>query len=249
MDKSTQQHYLDAMGIQAWEMRDYATADADGGARDVAGEEGESAVVSRYIPEACAPQVDVVSMGWEALERGVKQCQMCELHSSRTQAVFGVGDRQAQLMIIGEAPGVDEDQQGEPFVGPAGQLLNDILFAIGFKRQQVYIANILKCRPPSNRDPHVAEVSSCEAWLYRQIQLIQPRLIIALGRVAAQNLLKTEAPLAQLRGHCHTFNTDTSQDSEIPVLVTYHPAYLLRSPREKRKVWEDLQSVSGLLEQ
>jgi uracil-DNA glycosylase family 4 len=158
------------------------------------------------------------------------------LHATRKQAVFGVGNQQADWLIIGEAPGAEEDRQGEPFVGRAGQLLNAMLKAIGLKREQVYIANILKCRPPNNRDPRPEEAACCSPYLQRQIELIQPRLILALGRIAAQRLLQTNTSLARLRGKVHTLESTQS-----PVIVTYHPAYLLRSPAEKRKAWQDLQ--------
>jgi uracil-DNA glycosylase family 4 len=158
------------------------------------------------------------------------------LHSSRTRSVFGVGNRNADWLLIGEAPGRDEDQQGEPFVGRAGQLLNAMLRAIGLQREQVYIANILKCRPPNNRDPKPEEVVCCEPYLMRQIELIRPRLILALGRIAAQNLLRTETAIGKLRGQVHQF-----RNTGIPLIATYHPAYLLRSPGEKRKAWQDLQ--------
>jgi DNA polymerase len=164
------------------------------------------------------------------------------LHGTRTQTVFGVGDRRADWLVIGEAPGADEDQQGEPFVGRAGQLLNAMLFAIGLAREQVYIANILKCRPPGNRDPRPEEVVCCEPYLFRQIELIQPKIILAVGRIAAQNLLKTDTPIGKLRGQLHRFGA-----AGIPVVVTYHPAYLLRSPTEKRKAWDDLQFACAAL--
>jgi uracil-DNA glycosylase family 4 len=138
--------------------------------------------------------------------------------------------------VIGEAPGKDEDQQGEPFVGRAGQLLNAMLQAIGLKREQVYIANILKCRPPNNRDPRPEEVVCCEPYLLRQIALIKPGIILAVGRISAQNLLQTDTPIGKLRGKVHRF-----RDTGIPLVATYHPAYLLRSPVEKRKAWQDLQ--------
>ena len=150
--------------------------------------------------------------------------------------VFGVGDRRADWLIVGEAPGADEDRQGEPFVGRAGKLLDPMLQAIGLQREQVYIANILKCRPPDNREPTPAEAASCRPLLHRQIALIRPRIILAVGRVAAQNLLETETPIGKLRGRVHTFGP-----ARLPLVVTYHPAYLLRSPREKRKSWDDLR--------
>ncbi|MGH8283729.1 MAG: uracil-DNA glycosylase [Gammaproteobacteria bacterium] len=173
-------------------------------------------------------------MDWPALEQTVKACTACGLRAGCTQTVFGVGNRRAEWLVIGEAPGADEDRQGEPFVGRAGQLLNSMLLAIGLKREQVYIANILKCRPPGNRDPKPDEAELCRPFLERQIALIQPKLILALGRIAAQNLLKTNTPIGKLRGQVHQVNG-------IPVVVTYHPAYLLRSPGEKRKAWVDLQ--------
>lgn len=235
MDKALQQQYLQAMEIQAWELRDYGAGNT-GGKIQAAGAEPEAA------PHA---QIDISAMGWEALQECVSQCVACDLHASRTQTVFGVGDHRAQLMIIGEAPGADEDREGEPFVGQAGQLLNEMLYAIGFTRQQVYITNILKCHPPGNRDPHVAEVACCEQYLLRQIELLQPRLILAVGRIAAQNLLKTDASLDRLRGRRHTLRAGAVQVG-VPVVVSYHPAYLLRSPTEKQKVWQDLQFAMRL---
>jgi uracil-DNA glycosylase family 4 len=178
----------------------------------------------------------IARLDWEQLEEEVRQCTACSLCASRTQAVFGVGDRQAKWLIVGEAPGADEDRQGEPFVGRAGKLLNPMLQAIGLKREQVYIANILKCRPPENRDPAPAEAASCRPFLERQIALIQPRIILAVGRIAAQNLLDTDTQIGKLRGRVHHFGA-----ARIPLVVTYHPAYLLRSPREKRKSWDDLR--------
>lgn len=179
---------------------------------------------------------NATTMDWETLERTVLSCTRCALHQTRTQAVFGVGNRQAQWMVIGEAPGADEDRQGEPFVGRAGQLLNSMLKAIGLAREEVYIANVLKCRPPANRDPLPEEAATCEPYLKRQIELIKPRIILAVGRIAAQNLLKTDTKIGALRGKRHVY-----PGTDIPLVVTYHPAYLLRSPLEKRKAWEDLQ--------
>jgi len=167
------------------------------------------------------------------LQAEVRDCVKCGLCKTRTQTVFGVGDPQAAWMFIGEAPGADEDAQGEPFVGRAGKLLNAMLFAMGLKREGVYIANVLKCRPPGNRDPQPEEVAQCEPYLLRQIAHIRPKLIVALGRHAAHSLLKTDVPLARLRGQKLNYHGT-------PLIVTYHPAYLLRSPGEKRKAWEDL---------
>jgi uracil-DNA glycosylase len=173
---------------------------------------------------------------WQALQREVAKCTRCELSRGRTQTVFGVGNLHAELLVIGEAPGAEEDRQGEPFVGRAGQLLNSMLRAMGHPRESVYIANMLKCRPPGNRDPLPVEISTCRPFLLRQLELLRPRLILAVGRIAAQNLLATEAPIGRLRGQVHTFGA-----SATPLIVTYHPAYLLRSPGEKRKAWIDLK--------
>jgi DNA polymerase len=171
---------------------------------------------------------------WDELQAEVAACTACPLHRGRTQTVFGVGDRSADWMVIGEAPGEQEDLQGEPFVGRAGLLLNEMLRAVGLLREQVYIANVLKCRPPKNRDPQPDEAAACESFLKRQLVLVRPRIILAVGRIAAQNLLKTTTPIGKLRGAVHDYE-------QIPLVVTYHPAYLLRSPLEKRKAWEDLR--------
>ena len=162
----------------------------------------------------------------------------CGLHASRTQTVFGVGNVGAELLVVGEAPGADEDRQGEPFVGRAGQLLNSMLRAMGAPRETVYIANVLKCRPPGNRDPAAEEMRCCLPYLQRQIDLLAPRLMLAVGRIAAQSLLATDTPIGKLRGVVHRFGAQNT-----PLIVTYHPAYLLRSPSEKRKSWVDLRFV------
>ena len=220
MSNASRHAYLQALGIQQWVHRDLELADAG------MAETGDSSAGETT---------------WEALEAAVSGCTKCELHSSRTQAVFGVGNHQADWMIIGEAPGADEDRLGEPFVGRAGLLLNEMLFAAGYQRAEVYIANILKCRPPSNRDPSADEMTCCEPYLQQQIALIQPKLILAVGRIAAHGLLQTTTPVGRLRGSVHHYG-----DGEIPLIVTYHPAYLLRSPLEKRKVWEDLQFAQSV---
>ncbi len=181
-------------------------------------------------------EATIAQMDWDALATEIRQCTACGLCKTRTQTVFGVGDHQAEWLVIGEAPGADEDRQGEPFVGRAGKLLNPMLQAVGLQREQVFIANILKCRPPDNRDPAPGEAASCLPFLERQIALIRPRLILAVGRIAAQNLLATDTPIGKLRGQAHRFGP-----ARIPLVVTYHPAYLLRSPREKRKAWDDLR--------
>lgn len=184
----------------------------------------------------------IAGMDWEQLAAEIQQCTACSLCTTRTQTVFGVGNRQAEWLIIGEAPGADEDRQGEPFVGRAGKLLNPMLLAIGLKREQVFIANILKCRPPENRDPTPTEAASCRPFLERQIELIRPRIILAVGRIAAQNLLATDTQIGKLRGQVHRFGP-----ARLPLIVTYHPAYLLRSPREKRKSWDDLRLAQRTL--
>jgi uracil-DNA glycosylase len=174
------------------------------------------------------------AMDWEALVQTVRTCTRCDLHTSRTQSVFGVGNRNAKWMVIGEAPGADEDRQGEPFVGRAGQLLNSMLHAIGLAREEVFIGNILKSRPPNNRDPRPEEVRACIPYLFRQIELVNPTLLLCVGRIAAQTLLETDTPIGKLRGKLHRLGSGR------PMIVTYHPAYLLRSPGEKRKAWADL---------
>jgi len=173
--------------------------------------------------------------GWQALQTEVSVCRDCALAETRTQTVFGVGDPGADWMLIGEAPGAEEDRRGEPFVGRAGQLLNEMLKAVGLARETVFIANILKCRPPANRDPKPAEIAACAGHLRRQIEFVQPRLILAVGRIAAQSLLQTTTPVGRLRGRVHDYGA-----AGLPLVVTYHPAYLLRSPGQKRRAWDDL---------
>jgi DNA polymerase len=187
-------------------------------------------------PESSPPRIDVIDVapGWDSLRTAVLTCQRCELAKSRTQGVFGVGDLAADWLIVGEAPGADEDRQGEPFVGQAGKLLDAMLDGIGLKRgADVYIANVLKSRPPGNRDPRPEEVAACLPYLERQVDLIRPKLILALGRIAAQSLLVNDTSIARLRGKLHEYHG-------VPMIVTYHPAYLLRNPADKAKVWEDL---------
>ncbi len=181
---------------------------------------------------------------WEDLQQQVKACVKCDLHKTRTQTVFGVGNVQADWLIIGEAPGQDEDLQGEPFVGRAGKLLNSMLRAIGLQREQVYIANIMKCRPPNNRDPRPEEVACCEGYLQQQIKMIKPKIILAVGRIAAHNLLKVDTPIGQMRGKRYEY-----PHGNVPVVLTYHPAYLLRSPKEKRKAWQDLQYAKKIYQE
>jgi DNA polymerase len=193
-------------------------------------------------PAAAIHETPVSKLDWDALRERVRACRLCGLREGCTQTVFGVGNTTADLLIIGEAPGVDEDRQGEPFVGRAGQLLNAMLLAMGFRREQVFIANILKCRPPNNRDPRPEEALKCEPFLLRQIELIQPRVILSAGRISAQNLLQTDIPVGRLRGRVHRFG-----ERQFPLVVSYHPAYLLRSPEQKGKAWDDLQLVLSIL--
>jgi uracil-DNA glycosylase len=190
-------------------------------------------------PPAANP---VAAMDWPALEQAVAGCRACGLCARRTKTVFGVGDRAAAVMFVGEGPGADEDRQGEPFVGRAGQLLNRMLAAAGCKREQVYIANVVKCRPPNNRNPSPDEAAACRAYLERQIELVSPRLIVCLGLVPAHNLLGTTDSHALLRGRLHAFGPRRT-----PLLVTYHPSYYLRSPEQKVHGWRDLQRMLAFL--
>lgn len=188
-------------------------------------------------PVVVTPQAEtspVMRLDWQGLQQAVSTCQACSLAQTRIQTVFGVGDPNADWLFVGEAPGAEEDKRGEPFVGQAGQLLDNMLAAISLKRgSNVYIANVLKCRPPGNRDPQGEEVVKCDPYLKRQVELIQPKLIVAMGRFAAQSLLETDASISSLRGRLHTYQG-------VPLIVTYHPAYLLRNLMDKAKAWEDL---------
>jgi len=192
-----------------------------------------------WVPRGAADSVaagadaGAAGMDWDTLRQAVAGCTRCELAGSRTQTVFGVGNPAADWMIIGEAPGAEEDRRGEPFVGRAGQLLDEMLRAAGLSRDKVFIANILKCRPPNNRDPKASEMAACRDYLMQQIQLLQPKIILAVGRVAAQSLLETDDPVGRMRGSVREFEG-------VPLVVTYHPAYLLRSPSQKQKSWDDL---------
>ncbi|MDD2767703.1 MAG: uracil-DNA glycosylase [Methylococcus sp.] len=227
--------YLDAMGIPVWKLRSLPAQGAEPAADAALPETPETGPDCKQQSPLSATKVPTIGAGdgWDNLAVEVSVCARCELQCTRTQTVFGVGNRRATWMVIGEAPGEQEDLQGEPFVGRAGQLLNEMLRAIGLQRDEVYIANILKCRPPRNRDPKPEEVAACEGYLKRQIALLQPRIILAAGRIAAQNLLKTTEAIGKLRSRVFQYEG-------IPLVITYHPAYLLRSPLEKRKAWQDL---------
>jgi uracil-DNA glycosylase family 4 len=196
----------------------------------------------REAPGSEQDEIPPAEMDWSRLEAAVAGCLRCDLHAGRTRTVFGVGHREADWMIIGEAPGAEEDRRGEPFVGRAGKLLDSMLAALGLDRSKVFIANVLKCRPPENRDPRPEEVRACAPYLQRQIELVAPRLILAVGRVAAQRLLETDTSLGRLRGRTHRFGA-----TDVPVLVTYHPAYLLRRPEAKAEAWRDLVTAAAIV--
>ena len=259
MDERRRRHYLEAMGITAWVGRDAAEPEAptpatsqhaaSGSTESLPGQLAESTATEssgaaavesapRHAtgPEAGVPAGEVADMDWVQLEQAVGNCRRCPLHESRRQGVFGVGNRAADWMFIGEAPGAQEDRLGEPFVGRAGQLLDAMLAATGHSREQVYIANIIKSRPPDNRDPQPEEIEACLPYLHRQIALIRPRVLMLVGRIAAQTLLDTTAPIGRLRGQVHKV-----PGLALPAVATYHPAYLLRSPNQKPKVWADLR--------
>lgn len=214
MNNTLRLKYLEAMGIDVWMSRSPVQA-------------------RRPLPAAALGNNEPATGGWEALQTEVAGCTKCTLCETRTQTVFGTGNKNADWLLIGEAPGQHEDEQGKPFVGNAGQLLTEMIRAMGLTREEVFITNIIKCRPPRNRDPHADEVESCHDYLQRQLAIIQPKIILAVGRIAAQTLLDTDLPLARLRGKVHTLNNT-------PLVVVYHPAYLLRSLLEKRKAWQDL---------
>jgi DNA polymerase len=266
MEPARRQRYLRALGIEVWTRRDGASADVEEVVESVVAPPPAmrapplvrtpgivvvpTAPVSEVRVAEPPPPPFVVPTDWDGLRAAVSGCRRCKLCATRTNTVFGVGHATAPLMIVGEGPGADEDLKGEPFVGRAGQLLDEMLAAIGRSRKAagaadaVYIANVVKCRPPGNRDPENDEVEACRPYLEQQIRLIQPKLILGLGRIAAQRLLATDAPLSKLRGPLYHYGTDRT-----PLLITYHPAYLLRSPREKAKSWEDLKKVWRFLQQ
>ena len=240
--------YLDALGIDRWVPRNAPAEVAP--VAEVASEVAPPASARATPPATRADTAPAPAPSpspstwtplppvadWGVLRERVAGCMACDLCKTRTQTVFGVGNQRAEWLVIGEAPGAEEDRQGEPFVGRAGQLLNAMLMAIGLPRETVFIANILKCRPPANRDPKPEEVSKCLPYLTNQIALLKPKIMLAVGRIAAQNLLATDAPLARLRGKLHHFG-----EANTPLVITYHPAYLLRTPSDKRRAWEDLK--------
>ena len=260
MERRQRQQYLEAIGIDLWVPRRPIPAPASAPPLTIAPESAISPPVATtgteaaaFVPAAkIAPEpiiaptpIDAATTRWESLRSEVLHCTKCSLHSTRTQGVLGVGPHRSEWLVIGEAPGAEEDRKGEPFVGRAGQLLDAMLRAIGLNRAtNVYIANVLKSRPPGNRDPKPEEVAACLPYLMRQIELLQPRLMLAVGRIAAQNLLSTDMSLGRLRGKVHYFG-----ELNTPLIVTYHPAYLLRTPADKRKAWEDLKFARSVFRQ
>lgn len=221
---------LDAMGIQYWVRRDLPAEQHDDVTAGHVRLQGEPRQPVSRQPMPKAPE------SWEALQLAVSSCRKCPLSRSRHNTVFGAGDQDARVMVIGEAPGEEEDQQGLPFVGRAGLLLTRMLLAAGLARENVYIANMIKCRPPGNRNPASEEIEACHNHLQQQINLIRPEVILAAGGVAAKNLLHSDEAVGRLRGKIHRYG-----ESKIPLLVTYHPSYLLRKPSEKAKSWQDLK--------
>ncbi len=247
METHRRNQYLEAIGIDVWVPRSSGVSQALEAPLPApgTGASGPAFPASPGSVPLSVPLSPELSADWEKLRAEVSACTRCALHATRTQGVLGVGNRQADWLIIGEAPGAEEDRRGEPFVGRAGQLLDAMLRAIGLSREtNVYIANVLKSRPPGNRDPKPNEVAACLPYLMRQIALMRPRLILAVGRIAAQNLLSTDVPLGRLRGKIHPFG-----ELNTPLIVTYHPAYLLRTPADKRKAWDDLKFARGVFRQ
>lgn len=234
-----QQHCLNGIGIQQWQKRPTAQSVVVGQLSPVDTELETAPAITSKPASIETFELD----NWTQTLASINSCKNCELSASCKQKVPGKGFQQADLMIIGEAPGHDEDLQGIPFVGRAGQLLDKMLAAINLDLDSVYITNILKCRPPNNRDPKLDEVQACSPFLQAQIKLLQPKVILAVGRISAQNLLKEQSPLGQLRTAQHRL-----PETDIPLLVTYHPAYLLRNPVQKAKVWQDLKALHKILQ-
>lgn len=246
-----QRAMLAEIGIRLWPLPqpgppggpDDAPRPPAGRGEGATGAAPEATLAVAPVPVSAPPRGDrplgVATMDWPALREAVVNCRACTLCEGRRQTVFGVGNPRAHWMVVGEAPGEQEDRQGEPFVGKSGQLLDNMLRAIGLTRaeadaaQQVYIANTLKCRPPGNRNPEPAELAQCEPFLIRQVELVQPRIILAMGRFAVQSLLRSDEPIGRLRGRVHRYQG-------VPLIVTYHPAYLLRNLADKAKAWDDL---------
>ncbi|KAG1707720.1 Type-4 uracil-DNA glycosylase [Nymphon striatum] len=263
MTSPSQLKYLHAIGIPVWVSRELVIEKVDetntenaigledqnspcpDSASSIINDLGDAKTIDQPVNRTSQPahrkevdykKLDCGDMGWVELQQTVSTCQRCELYGTRTQTVFGSGHQQARWMIVGEAPSSEEDEQGQVFIGQAGQLLTNMLLAIGLKRADVYISNVLKCRPLNNRRPEAIETASCNDYLQRQIELIKPDIVLALGHVAGQHLLQSQEPLARLRGKAHKL-----PDFEVPVVVTYHPVYLMQKSDDKRKAWEDLK--------
>ena len=240
---ATQRACLQALELPVWQRREWAADESL--VEPVVVEPNTPASSGRSSPVQSS-HLDPHTLDWPQLRQAVLSCVQCDLHQTRTQAAFGVGVATPELVVVGEAPGAEEDRQGEPFVGRAGQLLDRMLAAIDCARSKnVFIANVLKCRPPNNRDPHVDEIAACRGWLLRQLELLQPKAILCVGRFAAQTLLDTDQPLSRLRGPAQSLQISAEQT--VPVFVTYHPAYLLRTPADKAKAWADLKALRAAL--
>ena len=263
MDPARRTRYLDALGLESWRLRSAPAAEAAAAvepprvvaaaakqapastpARPAAPRVAEPPRIAEPPPPArVIPIARSVPQDWDGLRGAVAACRGCRLCETRTNTVFGVGPLRAPLMVVGEGPGADEDAKGEPFVGRAGKLLDEMLKAIGRSRQSdTFIANVVKCRPPGNREPAEDEAEACRGFLEQQLKLVQPKLILALGRIAAQRLLATDTPIGKMRGQQYHWGPDRT-----PLMVTYHPAYLLRNPGDKAKSWEDLKRVHRFL--
>jgi uracil-DNA glycosylase family 4 len=239
---SRRSEILAEMGLApVWKLRARPPAAAESGLAAAA--EGAAGEALADAPAAGSREERIARMDWTALKAAVKGCTACGLRAGCTQTVFGVGDESARWLLVGEAPGAEEDRLGEPFVGQAGKLLDNMLAAIGLARgKDVYIANVLKCRPPGNRNPEPEEVAKCSPYLVRQVELIRPKLILAMGRFAVQTLLNTDATIGSLRGTVHHYHG-------VPLIVTYHPAYLLRNLPDKAKAWADLRFAKKTMAQ
>jgi len=244
-----QQHCLQGIGIRQWAERSVGKHVLDSDPETEIFEAPQIEVRSKEIVQQDKPQTPVVNVpapakldSWDNITNSIHQCEACELSQNCTQKVPGVGNQQAEVMIIGEGPGHEEDLKGEPFVGRSGQLLDKMLLAIGLSRSEVFITNIVKCRPPNNRDPHANEVKACESFLQAQIQQISPRVILSAGRISAHHLLNSTSPVGKLIDQVHQL-----PGSNIPLKVTYHPAYLLRNPSAKSIAWQDMKILHQML--
>jgi len=234
-----QNAYLNAMGIDVWVERTPSAPVEEVQSIQTAAEPNSDQVVTDSLPQHI-PEIELTtnieSLDWQGLQAAVSECHSCELSKNRTKMLFGAGNQAASLMVIGDAPSIDDEKFGEPISGEAGKLFTAMLKAMGYQRNEVYITNLVKCPTSDNQDPTVDEVDACESYLVRQVQLLKPNLILALGSVTAQRLLKSKSTMSRLRGQLHYIDT-----INVPIIVSFEPGYLLRSPNEKRKAWEDLQ--------